>query len=62
EPPACKAIGDRWVREGRSLGLRVPAAPVPEEMNLLLNPQHRDARRVRTVAERPFFFDPRLLA
>lgn len=62
EPQACKEIGDRWVRERRSLLLRVPAAPVPEEPNLLINPQHREARRVRTVAERPFFFDPRLLA
>jgi RES domain-containing protein len=61
EPPPCKDIGDRWVSSGASLLLRVPAAPVPEEMNLLLNPEHRDARRVRIVADRPFFFDPRLL-
>ncbi|HEU4682420.1 MAG TPA: RES family NAD+ phosphorylase [Gemmatimonadales bacterium] len=62
EPPACKEIGDRWVQKGGSLILQVPAAPVPEELNLLLNPQHRDARRIRIVTERPFFFDPRLLA
>lgn len=60
EPPACMEIGDRWVRGGESLALRVPAAPVPEETNLLINPLHRDARRVRIVAERPFSFDPRL--
>jgi RES domain-containing protein len=60
EPPACRAVGDHWVERGETLALRVPAAPVPEETNLLINPLHRDARRVRLVGERPFSFDPRL--
>jgi RES domain-containing protein len=61
EPVACKDLGDAWVRRGETLALRVPPAPVPEEMNVLLNPRHPAARRVRVVAERRFFFDPRLL-
>lgn len=61
EPMVCTAIGDAWLRTGRSLALRVPSAPVPEESNLLLDPRHPDASRVRVVAERAFFFDPRLL-
>ena len=60
EPQGCKEIGDAWLRAGRTLALRVPAAPVPEEENVLLNPRHPDAAHVRVVAERPFFFDPRL--
>jgi hypothetical protein len=39
----------------------VPAAPIPEEFNILLNPRHPLAARCRIVAERPFAFDPRLL-
>jgi hypothetical protein len=46
---------------GRTLVLRVPSAPVPEEMNVLLNPRHSGMRRVRILAERRFFFDPRLV-
>lgn len=61
EPTACKALGDAWLSEGRHLGLRVPAAPVPEEFNLLLDPRHPAASRVRVVAERAFHFDPRLI-
>jgi len=61
EPQACKDVGDAWLRAGRTLALRVPAAPVPEEENVLLDPRHPDAQSVRIVAERPFFFDPRLL-
>jgi RES domain-containing protein len=61
EPPACKAMGDAWVDAGRTLALRVPAAPIPEETNVLLNPRHSAAPRVRIVGQRPFFYDPRLL-
>lgn len=62
EPLHCKALGDAWLQAGRALALRVPAAPVPEEANVLLNPGHPAFARVRLVAERPFFYDPRLLS
>lgn len=61
EPPACKAIGDAWVNAARVLALRVPAAPVPEERNVLLNLRHPGAAQVSIVSERRFFYDPRLL-
>ena len=61
EPQVCKDVGDAWLDAGRTMALRVPAAPVPEEANVLLNPRHPAAGDVRVVAERPFFFDPRLL-
>jgi RES domain-containing protein len=60
EPPACQARGGAWARGRTHVALRVPAAPVPEEENVLLNPAHRDYSRVAVVAERPFRFDPRL--
>jgi len=59
--PACAAIGDRWVRDGRALVLRVPSAVIPHESNYLLNPKHPDAARVEVVSVRDFVFDPRLL-
>jgi RES domain-containing protein len=62
EHPACQARGGTWARGGASVGLRVPAAPVPEEENVVLNPAHPEFSRVAVVAERPFRFDPRLLA
>lgn len=61
EPAACRALGDAWLRAGRAVALRVPAAPVPEEWNVLLDPRHADFARVRVVAERAFAFDPRLV-
>lgn len=62
EPQACKDAGDAWLEAARTLVLRVPSAPIPEEENVLLNVRHAAAGRVRVVAERAFFFDPRLLA
>lgn len=59
--PACVARGDAWAREARTLLLRVPSAVVPEEENVLLNPRHPDAARIRVDRSRPFAFDPRLL-
>ena len=59
--PACQATGDAWARRGAELALRVPSAPIVEEENVLVNPRHPDAARVRVVATRRFAFDPRLL-
>lgn len=60
--PACRHAGDAWLAAGATLALRVPAAPVPEEQNVVLNPRHPAMRDVRVVARRPFAYDPRLLA
>lgn len=57
---ACRAVGDAWLSSGSSALLRVPAAPVPQEYNVLLNPAHAHALRVTIVDVQPFRFDPRL--
>jgi len=59
--PECVRRGDLWLREGRTALLRVPSAVVPIETNVLLNPGHRDAGRVRMMTSEPFAFDRRLL-
>lgn len=60
-PSVCQNLGDKWLLAGATPVLRVPAAPVPEEFNYLVNPRHTDARRVRTRSQRSFAFDPRLV-
>lgn len=45
-----QGIGDRWVRAGSSLALRVPASVLPERNNLLVNPAHAEISRVREVS------------
>ena len=59
-PPDPRAVGDAWLRSGRTAILRVPSAIVPHADNLLLNPaQPRAADAAITLVE-PFRFDPRL--
>lgn len=55
-----RAIGDDWLEEQRSLALIVPSAVLPDSKNILLNPQHPGAARLRVVSQQPFTFDPRL--
>lgn len=61
EHPACVTSGTRWARGGTSVVLRVPAAPAPEEDNILLNPAHAEFGRVAVIGERRFSYDPRPL-
>lgn len=61
-PPSSKAVGDRWVREGRSAVLALPSVIIPAELNYLLNPAHPDFRKISIGKPEPFAFDPRLLA
>lgn len=61
ESAPCREAGDAWLRAGRALLLRVPSALIPEEENVLLDPRHAGARRVRVLAERAFAFDARLM-
>ncbi len=57
--PACARIGDQWAAAGTVLLLRIPSAVVPEESNLLINPDHPRAGDVLMVSLRPFAFDSR---
>lgn len=59
-PKTLQAIGDKWLREGRSLALRVPSAVVPTESNVLVNPEHDDFKRIKIGTPSSFVFDPRL--
>jgi RES domain-containing protein len=62
-PAALRALGDRWLEEGRSAVLQVPSAVVGAvgvELNYLLNPAHADFHRITIGPERPYDLDERL--
>ncbi len=56
-----RRVGQAFVDRARRPLFRVPSAVVPEEFDLLLNPAHPDARKLKPGHPRPFRFDPRLL-
>jgi RES domain-containing protein len=58
--PNIQAIGDRWIRSGSSLGLRVPASVLPSRSNVLLNPAHPEIRGLREIERGPLPWPPRV--
>jgi RES domain-containing protein len=60
--PAVQAAGDRWVRAGSSLALRVPSAVARGHCNVLLNPAHARIAEVRRTGNDALAFDARLFA
>lgn len=56
-----REIGDRWVKEQRSAVLALPSAMSPADTNFLLNPEHRDFKRIRIGPPIDYDFDSRLL-
>lgn len=59
--PGLKAIGDEWVRQGRSAVLEVPSAVLPPQANYLLNPAHRDFARITAGPALALPVDSRLI-
>src|SRR5262245_27860876 len=55
------AIGDAWIREGRSAVLGVPSAIIEAETNFLLNPRHPDFAAIAIGRPEPFEIDRRLI-
>jgi len=60
-PDSTKIIGDTWFQQGRSAVLSVPSAVVPLERNYLINPVHRDFRKIKLSGPVDFDFDPRVI-
>lgn len=52
--------GDAWTAARTSALLMVPSVIVPEEANVLINPVHPDAARLKAVKLRRWTYDPRL--
>lgn len=55
-----RAIGDQWFDQGRSLALMVPSAVIGASLNVLINPHHPRAWKIRVGHRESFRFDPRL--
>jgi len=62
QPPSTvsKQLGDDWVQAAKSPVLALPSVLVRIERTLLLNPKHRDFRKVAIKDMGNFVLDPRL--
>lgn len=58
--PSTRALGSAWLARGRTLLLRVPSALIPQEHNYLVNPLHREFRKLKIGRAEPFRFAGRM--
>jgi len=55
-----RAVGDRWIEEGKSAVLIVPSVVARAEFNTLVNPVHPDAKHLLITEPQPVVWDERL--
>lgn len=55
-----QTIGDVWIKESKTAVLKVPSAIVPGDSNFLLNPGHKDFKKIKLLRTLPFQFDIRI--
>ncbi|MES3021818.1 MAG: RES family NAD+ phosphorylase [Pseudomonadota bacterium] len=54
-----RTAGDAWLTSGASALLLVPSVIVPDEFNVLINPQHGHAGAIVATTLKRWIFDPR---
>lgn len=55
-----KYIGDPFIQAGNYLALKIPSAVMPEEFNILLNPEHPLFKKINVIYTRQLRVDERL--
>ena len=53
-------MGDAFLRDNKYLLLQVPSAVIKTEFNYIINPLHKDFKKVKLVSSRRFEMDDRL--
>jgi RES domain-containing protein len=59
-PDDVRDIGTDWITKKTSAALVVPSVVMPEERNVLLNPEHTDFGRIKIGKASQFRFDGRM--
>ncbi|MEA3445623.1 MAG: RES family NAD+ phosphorylase [Bacteroidota bacterium] len=57
--PIGQLVGDQFVKENKYAVLKVPSVVVKGEFNFILNPKHKDFKKIKIAKTEPFPFDPR---
>lgn len=60
--PSVQAVGDSWIKSGKSLGLLVPATVLPMRKNVLINPAHSRFGEIELIGSGDFTWPSRVLA
>jgi len=53
--------GSIWIQKAKTLALKVPSAVLPNESNILINPNHKHFSKIKIMSKRILDIDPRIL-
>lgn len=59
-PVILSEIGEKWIKEWKTIALRVPSCIIHSSYNYILNCRHPEYSRVRIIKREHFKFDSRL--
>ena len=56
----CQKLGDEWIDNSNFAVLEVPSSIVTNETNYIINPAHKDFKKIKIRSISIFEFDPRI--
>lgn len=59
-PTILSEIGQSWIDDANTLGLKVPSSIIETSHNIILNCTHKDYSKIKIVDQQRFRFDTRL--
>ena len=59
-PTSTQKIGDQFVRENKFCVLRIPSVVTKGDFNLIINPYHKDFKKIKLISADKFPFDQRI--
>ncbi len=59
-PISSQVVGDKFIGENKYCVLQIPSAVTQGDYNLLINPNHRDFKRIKIIEIGKFPFDKRI--
>ncbi|MFI5135142.1 MAG: RES family NAD+ phosphorylase [Chitinophagales bacterium] len=59
-PDSTQQIGDEFVQENKFLILKVPSVVVQGDHNYLINPDHKERKKIKIIKTERFAFDKRM--
>lgn len=61
DPSLTRQVGHRWAQSRTALAASVPSVVLPQERNVLLNPQHEDYYEIGWTKPEPLSWDHRIV-
>lgn len=59
-PPSTQKFGDSFVNENKYCILKIPSVITKGDYNFLINPKHRDFKKIKITSGEKFPFDKRI--